>query len=69
MRIGKTIWRNMVGEMKRQDIRPNEMMTAMHMTKGTYYRRKLNPDLLRVDEIELASRFLNVKITDLIKEN
>ena len=69
MRIGKTIWRNIAGEMKRQDIKPKEMMTAMHMTNGTYYRRKQEPDSLRVDEIELASKFLSVKIVDLLKEN
>lgn len=69
MRIGRTIWQNIVGEMKRQSIKPDEMMTAMHVSKNTYYRRSNDPDSLRVEEIERASRFLNKTILDLLKEN
>lgn len=66
MKRHEHVGRNILAEMARRGITPSEMALRMDLSLSTFYRRMRRPGDLTLENLYLASAFLEVPIETLI---
>ena len=59
-------WGNILAEAARRRISRVELVNAMDISDGAYYRRMKRPELMRFAEVERAAKLFGMKAQDLI---
>ena len=62
----KDTWGNILAEAARRRISRAELVNAMDISDGAYYRRMKRPELMRFAEVERAAKLFGIKPQELI---